>query len=87
MFVAVKMALFGVYLALDESVRLALDMGGTITGEHGIGSYKLRWLEWEQSGAVVEIQRDRVVVDVQEFGLTERRVLELNRQRGQGGGR
>ncbi|MDI3331399.1 MAG: FAD-linked oxidase C-terminal domain-containing protein [Micrococcus sp.] len=43
--------------ALDESVRLALDMGGTITGEHGIGSYKLRWLEWEQSGAVVEIQR------------------------------
>jgi hypothetical protein len=34
---------------------------------------------------VVEIQQDRVVVDVNEFGLTERRVLELTRRRAEGG--
>lgn len=42
--------------ALDDSVRLALDFGGTITGEHGVGQYKLRWLAWEQSPAVLELQ-------------------------------
>ncbi|MHA7239786.1 FAD-binding oxidoreductase [Arthrobacter sp. TMS1-12-1] len=42
--------------ALDESVRLALDLGGTITGEHGVGQYKLRWLGWEQQPAVLELQ-------------------------------
>ena len=43
--------------ALDESIRVALEMGGTISGEHGIGAYKLRWLPWEQQGTVVELQR------------------------------
>lgn len=43
--------------ALDESVRAALAMGGTITGEHGIGQYKLRWLDWEQSEQVRDLQR------------------------------
>ncbi|MEZ2373286.1 FAD-binding oxidoreductase [Arthrobacter sp. RCC_34] len=43
--------------ALDDSVRVALAMGGTITGEHGIGSFKLRWLGWEQSERVRELQR------------------------------
>ena len=44
-------------LALDESVRLALGVGGTITGEHGVGQYKLRWLAWEQGEGVLELQR------------------------------
>lgn len=44
-------------LALDESVRLALGMGGTITGEHGVGQYKLRWLPWEQTEEVLDLQR------------------------------
>ncbi|WP_051427170.1 FAD-linked oxidase C-terminal domain-containing protein [Arthrobacter sp. H20] len=44
-------------LALDESVRLALELGGTITGEHGVGQYKLRWLPWEQGEQVLELQR------------------------------
>ena len=35
---------------------------------------------------VTEIQRDRVVVSVEEFGLSEQKVLELTRQR-RGGGR
>jgi glycolate oxidase len=43
--------------ALDESVRVALAMGGTITGEHGIGQYKIRWLPLEQQEEVLEIQR------------------------------
>lgn len=43
--------------ALDESVRLALGLGGTITGEHGVGQYKLRWLPWEQTEEVLDLQR------------------------------
>lgn len=43
--------------ALDESVEVGLALGGTITGEHGIGQYKVRWLSWEQSPEVLEIQR------------------------------
>ncbi|WP_223263181.1 FAD-binding oxidoreductase [Arthrobacter sp. NamB2] len=42
--------------ALDESVRCALDLGGTITGEHGVGQYKRRWLPWEQSGEILSLQ-------------------------------
>ena len=42
--------------ALDESVRCALDLGGTITGEHGVGQYKRRWLAWEQSPQILELQ-------------------------------
>jgi glycolate oxidase len=43
--------------ALDESVAKALELGGTITGEHGIGQYKLRWLPLEQAEQVLSIQR------------------------------
>ncbi|MHA7306548.1 FAD-binding oxidoreductase [Arthrobacter sp. TMN-49] len=43
--------------ALDESIDKALELGGTITGEHGIGQYKLRWLALEQAGPVLELQR------------------------------
>lgn len=50
-------AMSRLHAALDGSVRLALEMGGTITGEHGIGTYKLRWLDWEQSAEVIALQR------------------------------
>ncbi|WP_423724226.1 FAD-binding oxidoreductase [Arthrobacter gengyunqii] len=43
--------------ALDESIALALAMGGTITGEHGVGQFKLRWLAQEQQEQVLELQR------------------------------
>ncbi|BCW18167.1 FAD-linked oxidase [Arthrobacter sp. NtRootA9] len=43
--------------ALDHSITEALAMGGTITGEHGVGQYKLRWLGQEQPEAVRELQR------------------------------
>jgi glycolate oxidase len=42
---------------LDESITVALEMGGTITGEHGVGQYKLRWLGQEQPEPVRELQR------------------------------
>jgi glycolate oxidase len=43
--------------ALDASIAIALDMGGTITGEHGIGQYKLRWLSLEQPEPIRVLQR------------------------------
>jgi glycolate oxidase len=42
---------------LDESITAALRMGGTITGEHGVGQYKLRWLGQEQPEPIRELQR------------------------------
>jgi len=44
-------------LAADELVRAALAMGGTISGEHGIGSLKRDWLVDELGSAQVDIQR------------------------------
>ncbi|MCQ1956825.1 FAD-binding oxidoreductase [Arthrobacter sp. zg-Y826] len=43
--------------ALDESIAVALTMGGTITGEHGVGQFKLHWLPQEQRAEVLELQR------------------------------
>lgn len=50
-------ALVRLNAALDESIRVGLEMGGTITGEHGVGQYKLRWLGLEQPEPVRELQR------------------------------
>ena len=50
-------ALIRLNAALDESIRVGLEMGGTITGEHGVGQYKLRWLGLEQPEPVRELQR------------------------------
>lgn len=43
--------------ALDESIDVGLRLGGTITGEHGVGQYKLRWLGLELPAPVRELQR------------------------------
>jgi len=43
--------------AVESSVRIALEMGGTITGEHGVGLIKQDWLPWEQSADVLQLQR------------------------------
>ena len=50
-------ALVRLNAALDESIRVGLEMGGTITGEHGVGQYKLRWLGLEQPEPMRELQR------------------------------
>ncbi|HZL19318.1 MAG TPA: FAD-linked oxidase C-terminal domain-containing protein [Polyangia bacterium] len=43
--------------ALSEIFRAALDLGGTLSGEHGIGIAKARYMAWEQSAEVLEWQR------------------------------
>ncbi|PNH82702.1 FAD-binding oxidoreductase [Arthrobacter sp. AFG20] len=50
-------ALLRLNTALDASIVAALEMGGTITGEHGVGQYKLRWLGLEQPEPLRELQR------------------------------
>ncbi|ABB13653.1 FAD-binding oxidoreductase [Carboxydothermus hydrogenoformans] len=35
--------------ACDEVIKLAIDLGGTISGEHGIGIEKLKYMSWEFS--------------------------------------
>jgi glycolate oxidase len=38
-------------------LRVVLEHGGTISGEHGIGAAKRRYLAWEQSHELIELQR------------------------------
>ena len=35
------------WAAADEVFRAALELGGTLTGEHGVGLIKRRWLALE----------------------------------------
>ncbi len=43
--------------AADEVIRRTLDLGGTISGEHGIGLSKRRFLPWEQNAHQIALQR------------------------------
>jgi len=43
--------------AVGEVLRAAVDLGGTITGEHGVGLAKRDYLEYEQGKALVALQR------------------------------
>jgi glycolate oxidase len=43
--------------AVAEILRAAVDLGGTITGEHGVGYAKRDFLEYEQGGELVALQR------------------------------
>jgi glycolate oxidase len=43
--------------ALGDVFRAALDLGGTLSGEHGIGIAKARYMDWEQSAEVINWQR------------------------------
>lgn len=42
--------------AAERIFGLALELGGTITGEHGVGALKRRWLERELSTDVLDLQ-------------------------------
>jgi glycolate oxidase len=44
-------------LAFDDIVEAALDLGGTITGEHGVGQIKAAFLEREIGTANLQLQR------------------------------
>ena len=45
------------WAAADEMFRAAVRLGGTLTGEHGVGLLKRRWLAEELGDASVELQR------------------------------
>ncbi|NOY57424.1 MAG: FAD-binding protein [Calditrichaeota bacterium] len=50
--------------AFEEIFREALDLGGTLTGEHGIGLAKKRYLEkWSSSGEKELMQKLKKVLD------------------------
>ena len=44
-------------LTREEIFRLTLALGGTLSGEHGVGSTKRAFLPWEQSAALIDLQR------------------------------
>ncbi len=46
-----------VWAAADEVFRTALDLGGTLTGEHGVGALKRRWLELELGSVAMDVHR------------------------------
>ena len=50
-------ALERVHLAFDEIFGAALELGGTITGEHGVGLAKRPWLEARLGTEQVELLR------------------------------
>jgi glycolate oxidase len=52
--------------ALSHIMRITVELGGTITGEHGVGLSKKRFLSLEQSPAVIDCQRKlKVLFDPQ----------------------
>lgn len=42
---------------IDDITRLAISLGGTISGEHGIGSVKRHELSWQLDGTALGVQR------------------------------
>lgn len=46
-----------VWAAADELFRACLRLGGTLTGEHGVGTLKRRWLRDELGDDAFELQR------------------------------
>lgn len=43
--------------AIEALLRATLALGGTLTGEHGIGALKAPYLPWEQSRELIALQR------------------------------
>jgi glycolate oxidase len=45
------------FAAFDDILELGLSLGGTVTGEHGIGSLKVEWLEREVGAVSLDVHR------------------------------
>lgn len=73
-----QVRLLGIIYSSDPSRSVVL-LGS------GDTSRRLRVGESWGNTRVLEIQPEQVIVEVEEFGLTEQRVLELSRRRGGGG--
>ncbi|MFZ5652015.1 MAG: FAD-binding oxidoreductase [Bacillota bacterium] len=46
-----------VHLAVDEIFKKALELGGTLSGEHGIGLAKKNFLQWEMGDSGLDVMR------------------------------
>ncbi|KJS49098.1 FAD-binding oxidoreductase [Desulfosporosinus sp. BICA1-9] len=46
-----------VKLAIDEMFKAALELGGTLSGEHGIGLDKVKFMEWELGETGIDVMR------------------------------
>jgi len=46
-----------VWAAADEVFRATLDLGGTLTGEHGVGALKRRWLPLQLGETSMDVHR------------------------------
>lgn len=44
-------------VAIDKLIRAGLDLGGTISGEHGIGIHKAEYLDWELSDVQIDLMK------------------------------
>lgn len=44
-------------IAIDKLIRAGLDLGGTISGEHGIGIHKAEYLSWELGDIQIELMK------------------------------
>jgi glycolate oxidase subunit GlcD len=47
----------GAFAAFDDILELGLSLGGTITGEHGVGAIKVDWLEREIGPVSLDVHR------------------------------
>lgn len=43
--------------AIDQMIRCGLELGGTISGEHGIGIHKQEYLAWELDQAQIDLMK------------------------------
>ena len=82
-----QMRLRGIIYSPDPRRSVALLAAGGANAAAGAAGPTRRVRVGESWGnvRVLEIHRDQIVVEVEEFGLTERRVMQLERRRGQGG--
>jgi hypothetical protein len=81
-----EIELKGIVFSSDPDLSVATFGLRSGQGEGGVSRQSFRVRRGEVLGNVriLEIQQTRVVVQIEEFGLTEQRVLELQRP-GQGG--
>ena len=80
-----RLRLLGIMYSEDSRLSLAMFSDGPQEGERRPG-FRVRVGERIGNSVVLEILPDSVVLEVDEFGLTERRVLEIRpRTEGQGG--
>jgi glycolate oxidase len=44
-------------IAIDRLIQAGLGLGGTISGEHGIGAHKAEYLAWELGDIQIELMK------------------------------